>query len=77
MALSAEQQAEVDKQNAIEDHRATQQLAVQAKMAKVEAVRMAKGVLVENSRSKAVEEREVTAADITAYAEILRAYMND
>ena len=46
-------------------------------MAKVEAVRMAKEVLVENSRSKAVEEREVTAADITAYAEILRAYMND
>lgn len=77
MSLTAEQQADVDKQNAIEDHRASSQLSIQAKMAKVEAVRMAKEVLVENARSKSVEDRAVEATDITAYAEILRAYMND
>ena len=77
MSLTAEQQADVDKQNAIEDHRTESQLTIQSKMAKVEAVRMAKEVLVENARSAPVDDRAVEATDITDYAEILRAYMND
>ncbi len=36
----------------------------------------AKEVLIENSRSKAVDSRDVAAADITAFAQTLVAYID-
>jgi DNA-binding ferritin-like protein (Dps family) len=65
MALSIEQQAQIELQNGI-----------QARQNKLEAIRMAKDVLIENARSKPVESREVTAADITAFADALVASIN-
>jgi hypothetical protein len=43
--------------------------------ARVEAVRFAKETLVENNRTKPVNERDVTAEDITALADTLVNYM--
>ena len=72
MALDANQQFQMD----LEAARHANQMAVQAKQAKLEAVRLAKETLVENARSKPVDTREVTAADITAFAAALEAYVN-
>jgi len=87
MALTAEQQAQVDVQVAIqnaqsaaqiaaENARHANQMALQAKQAKLESLRIAQQTLVENSRNKPVDERDITAADITAYANTLVAYVN-
>ena len=83
MALTAEQQAQVDVQIAIDTARYTQQaalqadqLAAEARRNKMEAIRLAKETLLENARSKAVGERDVTAADITAFADTLIASAN-
>ncbi len=72
MALDANQQFQLDLENA----RHANQMAAQAKQAKLEAVRLAKETLIENARSKPVDTREVTAADITAFAAALEAYVN-
>lgn len=76
MALTAEQQSQVDVSNAMEATRHANQMALQAKQAKLEAVRLAKEVLIENARSKAVDSRDVAAADITAFAGTLVAYID-
>jgi hypothetical protein len=72
MALDANQQFQMD----LEAARHANQMAVQAKQAKLEAVRLAKETLIENARSKPVDTREVSAADITAFAAALEAYVN-
>jgi len=72
MALDTQQQFQLDLENA----RHANQMAAQAKQAKLEAVRLAKETLIENARSKPVDTREVTAADITAFAAALEAYVN-
>lgn len=72
MALTADQQFQMDLENA----RYANQAAAQAKQAKLEAVRLAKETLIENARSKPVDAREVTAADITAFAATLEAHIN-
>jgi len=76
MALTADQQSQVDIADAMENNRHANQMASQAKQAKLEAVRLAKEVLLENARSKAVDSRDVTAADITAFAGTLVAYID-
>jgi hypothetical protein len=76
MALTTEQQAQVDVQLAVEADRFEKQAALEAKRAKLEALRMAKETLAENNRSKPADSREVTAADITAFADALITYVN-
>jgi len=76
MALTAEQQAQVDMQLAVENARHANQMAAESKRAKLEAVRLAKETLIENARSKPVDARDVTAADITAFAQTLVAYVD-
>jgi hypothetical protein len=80
MALTPEQQAQVDVQSAtqiaVENVRHANQMALQAKQAKLEAIRLAKETLIENARSKPVDAREVTAADITAFAASLELHIN-
>jgi hypothetical protein len=51
-------------------------LVLEAKRAKLEAVRLAKEVLIENARSKPVDSRDVTAAQITAFADVLSNYVS-
>ena len=76
MALTVAEQSQVDVSNAMEATRHTNQMALQSKQAKLEAVRLAKEVLIENARSKAVDSRDVAAADITAFAGTLVAYID-
>jgi hypothetical protein len=77
MALSAEQQAEVDKQNAIEDNRASNQAAQEAKRAKLETLRMARDILVENRRTQAAADAtDITASAVTALATELNTFVN-
>jgi hypothetical protein len=77
MALTTEQQAQVDQQNAIEDNRAANQAEAEAKRAKIEALRIAKEVLVENRRTKtATEAVDIDNADITNFAAALIAFVN-
>jgi len=76
MALTPEQQAQVDIQVEVENARHANQMAAQAKQAKLEAVRLAQQTLIENARSKAVDSRDVAAADITAFASTLVAYID-
>jgi hypothetical protein len=76
MALTPDQQSQVDVANAIETARHENQMSAQRKQAKLEAVRLAKEVLIENARSKALDARDVSAADITAFAATLTAYVD-
>lgn len=80
MALTPEQQAQIDAQNAaqaeMERQRHQNQLELQLKQARLEALRLAKEVLLENARSKPVAEREVTAEQIAAEADKLFSYVN-
>ena len=76
MALTAEYQAQVDIQLALENARHANQMQVEAARVKLEAVRLAKETLIENARSKPVDARDVSAADIQAFAQTLVAYIN-
>jgi hypothetical protein len=80
MALTTEQQASVDMAIAIEAARAegqaTAQAIADAKRTKLEALRLAKEVLIENARYKSVDSRDVSASDITTFATTLNTYIN-
>ena len=72
MALTTEQENQVEYAIAM----ATATAGSEQKRARLEAVRLAKETLIENARSKSVDERDVTAADITAFAATLVAYID-
>ena len=76
MALTTEQQDAIDFSNANDAGRRAHDLALEARRAKLETIRLAKETLIENARSKPADSREVTAADITAFAGILAAAIN-
>ena len=77
MALTDEQQQEVDKQNAIEDNRASNIASQEVKRAKLETLRMAKDVLVENRRTQAASDAtDITASSITTLATELNTFVN-
>jgi hypothetical protein len=65
MALTQEQQDQLAFQK-----------AQQALNNKMEAVRIARDVIMENDRNKPVGERGITAADITAFAQTIEQYVN-
>ena len=88
MSLTAEQQAQLDIQlqiettrhtnlMALEADRVASQVAADARRAKLEAVRMARETLTENARTKPVDSREITANDITAFAQTIVDYVNN
>lgn len=76
MALTTELQAQLELSDAMEATRHTNQMAIQTKQTKLEAIRLAKETLIENARSKPADSREVTAADITTFAAALIASIN-
>ena len=76
MALTAEEQSQVDVSNAIEDNRYSNMAAQEAKRAKLEMVRMAKEILVENRRTQtAADATDITASAITTLATDLTAFV--
>ena len=64
MAITAEQQAQLYYDNASR--------AVDRRM---EAVRLARDILMENDRNKPTGERGITASDVTAFADTLLTYV--
>ena len=76
MALTAEQQAQVDIQIAVATDNYQRQAVLEAKRAKLDLVRTAKETLVENARNRNVGEREISAEDITSFATTLENYVN-
>jgi hypothetical protein len=77
MALTAEQQAEIELQEARDAGRRAHELVMENARARAEAIRLAKETLIENDRNKAVGERGVTAEDITAFAGTLVGFVNN
>jgi hypothetical protein len=76
MALTAEIQAQIEEAEAREAGRRAHELAVEQRRAKLEAVRLAKETLIENARSKPVDERGVSGSDITTFADAIVSYIN-
>ncbi len=73
MALTAEQQAEIDFNEALRAGDREQE----AKRIKLDALRMAKEILVENRRTQsAAEATDITAAAIQTIADSLTTYVN-
>lgn len=75
MALTPDQQAQVDLQEAMEQGRRKHDLEMEKRRVKLEAVRLAKETLIENARTKPVGNRDISAADITGFADALTAYV--
>jgi len=75
MALPLEMQATVDMQAAFDAKRNEHQLKVTAKNAKLEALRMAKELVMENHRSVPAG-TAIAAGDITSMAAELEAFVN-
>jgi hypothetical protein len=77
MALSPELQAQVDMQIAIEEARVSANAAEAQKHRKMEALRLAKEILVENRRTKAAAEAsDIDDADVTNFAASLTSFVN-
>ena len=76
MILTVEQQAQVDMAIAIDNTRHANQMVFLAAQQKSDAIRLAQQTLIENSRSKPADEREITPADIVAFANALVAATN-
>jgi hypothetical protein len=96
MALTAEQQAEIQleidknkfrleaelaagiavKEAERDTTRRSHDTANEQRRNKMELVRLAKEVLIENNRSKPVDSRDLSASDITAYAQSLLNYVD-
>jgi hypothetical protein len=77
MALSTEMQAVVDQQNAIENNRSVNQAAQEAKRAKLDTLRMAKEILVENRRTQAASDAsDITSSAVTTLAGELDTFVN-
>jgi hypothetical protein len=64
MALTTEQQTQIEYDNAAR--------AVDRRM---EAVRLARDILMENDRNKPTGERGITATDVTAFADAIMGYV--
>ena len=77
MAFTEEQQAQLDIQTATENNRAANQAAADVKRAKLEMVRTAKEILVENRRTQAAADAtDITASAVTALATDLTTFVN-
>lgn len=76
MALTPEQQAQIDFQMVLETERFKLQKDFDMVRIRAEMIRLAKETLIQNKLSAPVELREVTAQEITAYAQTLADYVN-
>ena len=76
MALTAEQQAEVDLENAKASSRQAHELAMETRRNRMEVMRVARDTLTENRRREPADSRAISASDITTYADSLLSYVN-
>jgi len=76
MALTTEQQAQIDFEKAMETARAESRAAERLRDTKLEAIRIAQNIVLENSRN-ATSGDQITANDLTAIATDIIAYINE
>ena len=76
MALTTEQIDQIAFHEASDAGRRAHDMAMESRRANLEAIRLAKETLIENARSKPADSRDVTPADITAFADALVASIN-
>ena len=76
MELTTEQLEQIEFTRAMNAAQQEQQLAGDRRRTKLELLRTAKEVLVENSRNKAIDEREVTSEDIINFAAAMETYVD-
>ena len=72
----AAQQAAIEERKAEEAARIAREEKTETRRIRLEVVRLAKEALIENSRYKAVDERDVSAEDISNFANVLYTYTN-
>lgn len=77
MALTIEQTSQLEYQKALDADRFDHEKLMESRRAKLEMVRLAKEILIENARSKPVDSREVLADDIKNYSQSLVNYINE
>lgn len=76
MPLTNDQIAQLEIQKEIVSLNHTNALQVNSMNLKLESIRIAKEILLENSRSKPVDTREITATDIKNFAQVIENYVN-
>ena len=80
MAFTTEQQAQIDMQIAVQTAAINAQAAASAvetvKQRRLQCLNIAHTTLLENKRNLPVEQRQITPADITAFADSLNNYVN-
>jgi hypothetical protein len=76
MALTAQQLSEIEYTQTLDLARNASVVATQKKNHKLELVRLARDVLIENARSKPADSRDVSAEDIIAFADTLVDYVD-
>lgn len=74
--MQAQRALELASQQETEKARREHEQEMEARRAKLELLRMAKEIIVENARNKPVEEAGITAAEIAAFAEELATQFN-
>ena len=77
MTSIVEMQEQMVAQQAAEENRHLHEAATQKHHTKLEMVRLAKEVLLENARHKTTEYSAVTAAEITAFAQELTNHVGE
>jgi hypothetical protein len=75
--LTSEQQAQNALQVEINRLIEADNRARHREMARLDSLKLAKEILVENARSKPVSERDITAEDVTAFAATLVTYVTN
>jgi hypothetical protein len=76
MALTAEQQAQLELETALENARTEARMLERGKDQKLEALRIAQAVILENYRNADAGAADMTAEQITAFATTLVTYVN-
>jgi hypothetical protein len=76
MALTPEQQQQVELEIAMTTARMEAETSREAQRNRFELTRIAKEVLIENARIKPADSRDVSAADIVAFATALNNFVN-
>lgn len=75
--IQAQQAVQIASQQEAEAARREHEKDMEARRAKMELLRMAKEIVVENARNKPTQEASVTAAEIVAFANELAAQLGD
>jgi hypothetical protein len=75
MALTTEQQAQIDFEKALETARTEARMAERSREHKLEALRVAQAVVLENYRNADAGAPDITAEQITAFAASLTTFV--